>query len=169
MRVKTVKSWLALCALLAFAAPALAEKAAVFEFELIDSSLDGEIYGTTDAERARLAKMAPMARELLVQFANYEIVDTAAVAEEARNSNLQSCGFCDAAMAKKLGADLAVTGTVQKVSNLILNINLYVRDAATNKMLKVGSVDIRGNTDESWFRGLRYLVKNRMFKPAPPQ
>jgi hypothetical protein len=56
---------------------------------------------------------------------------------------------------------------VQKVSNLILNINLYVRDVATTKMLKVGSVDIRGNTDESWFRGLRYLVKNRMYKTAP--
>jgi hypothetical protein len=167
MRVKTVKSWLGLCALLAFAAPALAEKAAVFEFEFIDSSLDGELYGTTEAEKARLGKMAPMARELLVLYAKYEIVDIAPVADQARNSNLQSCGFCDAAMAKKLGADLAITGTVQKVSNLILNINLYVRDAATNQMLKVGSVDIRGNTDESWFRGLRYLVKNRMYKQAP--
>lgn len=153
--------------MLAFAAPALAEKAAVFEFEFIDSSLDGELYGTTEAEKARLGKMAPMARELLVLYAKYEIVDIAPVADQARNSNLQSCGFCDAAMAKKLGADLAITGTVQKVSNLILNINLYVRDAATNQMLKVGSVDIRGNTDESWFRGLRYLVKNRMYKQAP--
>jgi Protein of unknown function (DUF2380) len=149
------------------AAPVFAEKAAVFEFELIDTSLDGEMFGTTDAEKTRLAKLAPMARELLVKFAKYEIVDIASVAEQARNSNLQSCGFCDAAMAKKLGADLAVTGTVQKVSNLILNINLYVRDARTNKYVKVGSVDIRGNTDESWFRGLRYLVKNRMYKTAP--
>jgi hypothetical protein len=167
MQVKTVKSALGFFALLALAAPALAEKAAVFEFELIDSSLDGEMLGTTQAEKDRLAKLAPMARELLVQYAKYEIVDIASVAEQARNSNLQSCGFCDAAMAKSLGADLAVTGTVQKVSNLILNINLYVRDAETTQMLKVGSVDIRGNTDDSWFRGLRYLVKNRMYKQAP--
>jgi hypothetical protein len=167
MQVKTVKSLLGIGALLALASPASAEKAAVFEFEFIDSSLDGEIYGTTQAEKDRLARMSPMARELLAEFAKYEIVDISAVAEQARNSNLQSCGFCDAAMAKKLGADLAVTGTVQKVSNLILNINLFVRDANTNELLKVGSVDIRGNTDESWFRGLRYLVKNRMYKSAP--
>jgi hypothetical protein len=167
MSVKKVKSLLGLCALLAFAPSALAEKAAVFEFEFIDTSLDGELLGTTDAEKARLAKMAPLARELLAKFAKYEMVDIAPVAEEARKSNLQSCGFCDAAMAKKLGADLAVTGTVQKVSNLILNVNLFVRDAETNKYVNVGSVDIRGNTDDSWFRGLRYLVKNRMFKQPP--
>ena len=30
--------------------------------------------------------------------------------------------------AQKLGADVAVTGVVQKVSNLILNISIYLRD-----------------------------------------
>ena len=49
---------------------------------------------------------------------------------------------------------------VQKVSNLILNINLELRDAATGQTLDVGSVDIRGNTDESWRRGARRLAEN---------
>ncbi len=157
--------WLG-CSALAFssALACAAPRAAVFEFELIDSSLDGELLGTTDAEKTRLAEMAPRLRTLLEAEGIYEVVDIAPVAEQAKNSNLQSCGFCDAQMAKKLGAELAVTGTVQKVSNLILNVNLYVRDAETNRILKNGSVDIRGNTDESWFRGLRYLIKNRMFK-----
>lgn len=144
----------------AWAAP----KAAVFEFELIDSSLDGEMLGTTEAEKARLAQMAPRLRQLFTDLGIYEIVDIAPVAEQAKNSNLQACGFCDSLMAKKIGADLAVTGTVQKVSNLILNINLYVRNAQDNKLVNIGSVDIRGNTDDSWFRGLRYLIKNRMYK-----
>lgn len=151
------------------AGPVLAaEKAAVFEFELIDTSLDGEVLGVTGAEKERLAKMAPMARELLARY-GYESVDIGPVAEKAKNSNLQSCGFCDAAMAKEVGAKFAVTGTVQKVSNLILNVNLYFRDAETLRIVKQGSVDIRGNTDDSWFRGIRYLIKNRLFKGVAPQ
>jgi hypothetical protein len=140
-----------------------ARKAAVFEFELIDTSLDGEMLGTTEAEKARLAQMAPKLRELLKTDGICEVIDIAPVAEQARNSNLQACGMYDAMMARNLGADLAVTGTVQKVSNLILNVNLHVGDASTNEMLKAGSVDMRGNTDDSWLRGLRYPIRNRMF------
>ncbi|HJY77338.1 MAG TPA: DUF2380 domain-containing protein [Burkholderiales bacterium] len=47
---------------------------------------------------------------------------------------------------------------VQKVSNLILNLNIEVRDSATGEALYTRSVDIRGNTDESWLRGVRRLV-----------
>ena len=41
---------------------------------------------------------------------------------EAQASNLQACGGCDMHLAQRIGAELAITGTVQKVSNLILNI-----------------------------------------------
>lgn len=160
-----VKTFLLLfLAALSAASAQAAERAAVFEFEFIDTSLEGEMKGTSEAETARLAKLSIQARQLLAQYAGYDIVDLAPVADEARNANLQSCGSCDAAMAEKLGADIAVTGTVQKVSDLILNINLYLRDVKTKRIVKQGSVDIRGNTDESWMRGLKYLVKNRLFK-----
>jgi hypothetical protein len=45
------------------------------------------------------------------------------------------------------------------VSNLILNINLEVR-SESGVMRYRGSVDIRGNTDESWLRGVRRLAEN---------
>jgi hypothetical protein len=48
---------------------------------------------------------------------------------------------------------------VQKVSNLILNINIEV-STAQDEVLYTSSVDIRGNTDESWLRGVRRLVDN---------
>jgi hypothetical protein len=48
---------------------------------------------------------------------------------------------------------------VQKVSSLILNINLEVR-SETGVLRYRGSVDIRGNTDESWLRGARRLAEN---------
>ena len=72
--------------------------------------------------------------------------------------------------AQQVGADYAVLGWVQKVSNLILNINLQIREVATGRLVKAGSADIRGNTDESWSRGLRYLLAHRIFpadKPRP--
>ncbi len=58
-----------------------------------------------------------------------------------------------------------MTGLIQKVSNLILNFNVYVREARTGELLRTGSVDIRGNTDESWRRGVAYLVRNRLLDP----
>jgi len=61
-------------------------------------------------------------------------------------------------------ADWAAWGTVQKVSNLILNINLYMEDARTGKLEFVKSVDIRGNTDESWRHGLDYMLRNYLLK-----
>jgi hypothetical protein len=59
---------------------------------------------------------------------------------------------------------------VQKVSNLILNINIYLRDARDDRMLQAMSADIRGNTDESWSRGLSYLIRNKLLaEPAAKQ
>ena len=48
-----------------------------------------------------------------------------------------------------------------KVSNLILNMNLVLKDVPTGAVLSGGSVDIRGNVDESWRRGLDRLLRNQ--------
>jgi len=53
---------------------------------------------------------------------------------------------------------------VQKVSDLILTLNLQLRDAQTGALVKAGVVDIRGDTDENWMRGMRYILKNRIFR-----
>ncbi len=87
------------------------------------------------------------------------------VADQARRMDMRTCNGCDVDLARKAGARISVTGWVQKVSNLILNINLVARDVATGQVIGAGSVDIRGNTDESWSRGLSYLMRNRL-RPA---
>jgi hypothetical protein len=78
---------------------------------------------------------------------------------------LQACGGCDAKLARELGTDLYITGTVQKVSNLILNVNVYLHDAQSGKLITQASADMRGNTDESWSRATHYLVKERLLAP----
>ena len=67
--------------------------------------------------------------------------------------------------AQELGADVAITGLVQKVSALILNMNIYVRDARSGQLITGMSADFRGNTDESWSRTMSYLLRNRLLAP----
>ncbi len=145
-----------------YARAAALPRVAVFDFEIIDNSLDGSIYGTASAEKERLQRLGEQLRKALADSGRFEIADIGPVEEAARASNLQACGGCDADFAKKIGANLSITGMVQKVSNLILNINIYVRDVASGNLIKVMSADMRGNTDESWSRALRWLIKNRL-------
>jgi hypothetical protein len=120
---------------------------------------EGETNGPRADETARLVRLGQQLRTLVTKSGKLEVVDIAPVEDEARKANLRKCGGCDADLAKKLGAEISITGTVQKVSNLILNINLYARVVATKEPLVAMSVDIWGNTDESWSRGLEYLVR----------
>ena len=157
---------------LLLAAPALAAEktVAVFDFELIDSSLEGSMIGKNPEEQARLETMAPALRGNIDTLPGYASVDIAPVRDKALAQNLESCGNCALSFARTLGADIAVTGTVQKVSNLILNINAYAFDVKTGQPIARGSADIRSNTDESWRRGIAYLWKNvlkKQFEAAP--
>lgn len=152
-----------------FAAPAFADppRAAVFDFELVDTSLQGETNGSRSDEQARLKNAGDQLRKGLADSGKFELVDIAPVSAAAHNSNLQSCGGCDVQLAQKVGADLSVTGVVQKVSNLILNMNVYIRDTRTGQMVAAASADLRGNTDESWSRAVSYLLRNRLLAPKP--
>ena len=155
----------ALGAILAVTTGARAEppKAAVFDFQLADLG----IQEPTDADRARLKPLSDQLRSLLKESARYEIVSTDPVKEDvAKGSELRRCNGCAEEYARKLGADVAITGEIQKVSNLILNINVYVKDLRSDKAEQAYSVDIRGDNDVSFDRGIRYLVKNNM-PPAP--
>lgn len=137
------------------------ERIALFPFELINSSMEP----TRPDELERLARLAPEARERLAD-AGYTPVDITPVAAEVeRASPLKDCNGCELKLARDLGADLAAVGWVQKVSNLILNVNLQIREVETGRLIKGGSVDIRGNTEESWQRGIVYLMERRILPP----
>jgi hypothetical protein len=153
--------------LLLVASPAPAEplKAAVFDFELLDTSLEGEMKGPQADEQRRLMDVTEQLRKGLADAGKFVVLDIAPVNAAAHASNLQACGGCDVQYAQQLGADLAITGVVQKVSALILNMNIYLRDAHTGQLVKVMSADFRSNTDESWSRAMSYLLRNRLLAP----
>jgi hypothetical protein len=122
---------------------------------------------TTDAERQRLAAMQKQFASAVSRSGKYEMKPVTDVvrAEIASGQPIGSCGGCEASYGKQLHVDRVAWMTVQKVSNLILNMNLYVADPATDKLTFLKSVDIRGNTDESWSRSLKYLLDNYFLAP----
>jgi hypothetical protein len=165
MRIPVVSFTIALALSVSAHARAQPLNTAVFDFELIDSSLDGEMHGPRMDEQARLKRVSDQVRKGLAESDKFIIVDIAPVEAEALKNNLQGCGECDVDLAQRLSADLSITGTVQKVSNLILNMNVYMRDVHTGKLVISMSADFRGNTDESWSRAADYLLRNRLLAP----
>lgn len=144
------------------------DKTAFFGITYLDDSLQGETSGIDPAETARLDMLQDMVAE---RFAaeGYTLVETAPVQKDLdRIVNPAKCNGCDTRMATRLGADLSLVGEVQKVSNLIIAMNLQLRDADTGDMVRGGVVDIRANTDDAWRRGMRYLLDNRIFRQETP-
>jgi hypothetical protein len=138
-----------------------AERIAVFDAELHDTS--GE--GLREDQQRRLILVTEELRRALSGSGRYEVVDTAPVRRRIESGpSLRSCGTCAPAAAAELGADLAMVTVVNKVSNLILSITLVQTEAGPQGGARraVHSAEIRGNNDESWLRGLRWLLRNRV-------
>ena len=168
-----IKLWDAACAVVfslaaitsATAQPAPQKTIAVLDFDLLDDQRD-LVPDTTlgprlDAIRQQLA-------DALAQNKLYTVVDNAPakdlMARLKATQDLHSCNGCEREIAEALGADRVLVGWVQKVSNLILNINIQIEDVATGSVLLNKSVDLRGNTDDTWKRGIARIVRDMVEK-----
>ena len=141
-------------------------KAAVFGFELLDTSEEGQLTGERADQTRRVALASAELKRLLDasgQIVEVDLKPQAATIE--KDSPLFKCNGCEQDIARDLGADVSISGVVQKTSNLILSFKVEVKDVKSGKMLRGGQADIRGNSDEIWLRGVRYLVKNRLTDP----
>lgn len=125
---------------------------------------------TTAAEQQRMGDIAAAFKSRLEGSGRYDVLlpPPQLARRIATGQSPGSCNGCEIAYAKEIGGNLVAWIMVQKVSNLILNLNLYVGEVETNKMTFVHSVDIRGNTDESWHRSLAYLLDNYFFPASEP-
>jgi hypothetical protein len=140
-------------------------KLAIFDFELLDTSLEGEMRGPQADERDRLMLISDQVRKQLTKSGKFQLRDISPVKAAAEGSNLQACGGCDVQYAQRIGADLVITGVMKKISTLILNLTIFVRDVHTGQLITAMNADFRGNTDESWTRATSYLVRNRLLAP----
>lgn len=149
----------------AWAAP---DKAAVFPIELLDPG----VVGGRKARPEEIKKLALVTEELkksLKERAGLDPVDTEPMAAEvAKQGPLYRCNGCASDIAKSLGADLAISGYVEKGSNQIFNLYVTIADTATGKVVRGGQVVIRADTDDTWAHAMRWIVKNRLLaEPLP--
>src|SRR5262249_58918340 len=98
--------------------PTVAQSVAVFDFELIDTGLEGAVRGVRPDEQERLARLSDQLRQLLRDSGRFSLVDITPIAREAQASNLQACGGCDNPLARRIGPEMPVTRTPQKRTNL---------------------------------------------------
>jgi len=138
---------------------------AILDFDLIDDQRD---LAPATVEYQRLRVIRDQLQEEFVKNGLYRVVDLAPASELIKKyrseQQLYACNGCELEIARALRAERVLVGWVQKVSNLILNINIQIEDAATGAVLLNKSVDLRGNTDETWRRGVSYLVKSMVEK-----
>jgi Protein of unknown function (DUF2380) len=157
-----IASILALAHLTIAAAGDSVPSVAFFGFQLINTSLER----STPSEAGRIKLLDDLLRERLDDSGRFRIAPISPEMQRriAEGPQISGCNGCERAYATAVGADWAAWGTVQKVSNLILNINLYIEDAASGELKFIKSVDIRGNTDESWRHGLDYMLRHYLFR-----
>jgi hypothetical protein len=157
----------ALLLLAGLAAPAQAQTAAprtlvLAGFELLEDHPAPEL---APAHQRRLAALQQQLHEGLAREQLYTLVDNPAAQAaierlRAGHAHLLDCPGCAQEIGQAAGAELVLVGWVQKVSQLILNINIELRETASDRVLLSKSVDLRGNTDESWQRGLRFMLRD---------
>lgn len=140
----------------------------VMEFDFVD---DQKNPATVDAQIRRLREAHVQLQRELAERGLYRVLDPAPVGALQRRLREQQefmyrCDDCAHQVGSAAGADLVITAWVQKVSELILNVNLQVHDVAGQKLLLSKSVDMRSNDDVSWSRAVRYLVRDMAEKRA---
>lgn len=168
---RRVFGWLSVFVLMAASIVPAQAHAATQRIALLGIHLQNDNEGyepTTDAERNRMKAVAAAFQKELEESGKYTVVAVPAAEQRKIDAGqlVGACGGCEFDYGRDLNVDQVAWISVQKVSNLILNLNVYIADVAKRKVTFVHSVDLRNNTDESWMRGLSYLLQNYLL-PSP--
>lgn len=168
----TGRSLLSALLLLLGAGSAIAgTKAAVMPLDLVDQTAEGALTGdplmvlatpkASPAEVERLALAGEELKRLLGERLGYEVVDLSPLAGEIRQAApFHKCDGCEADIARKAGAELVVSGNIQKITLMILNLNLMVREVAGGAVKGSYTYPLRDNSDDGWLRGVRRAVED---------
>jgi len=134
----------------------------VLDFELVDEQNNPL---TKAAQEIRLRNAGLQLQRELSERNLYRVVDPARTEQLQRELRLQQeylyrCDDCAAQVGRLADVDLVMQTWVQKVSELILNLNVQIYDVAAGRVVFTKSVDLRGNDDVSWNRAVRFLVRD---------
>jgi hypothetical protein len=139
-----------------------AKNIVVFDFEMMDSSAGAGLVARDDRDQRYLAESTQVAKDHLLSTGAYTLVDPKPAATEiASAGELMHCNGCEAAIASKLGGELAMTGIVNRISRTEYEMLIKVIDAGTGKPVAVGYTGLRMGANYSWPRGAKWLMERR--------
>ena len=158
--------WVVLGTMATFTSPFTAnakskpQKVAFIGFRIINDALEP----ISNAEKMRARLLDKILIEKLEATGRFQFVTIPESISAQINAGpfIGECNGCEIDYGRKLKADLIAWGTVQKVSNLILNLNVYIASVHSGQMTYIKSVDIRGNNNRSWTKGLKWMLKHYM-------
>ena len=136
-------------------------KAVVYDIEPVDMP-------DTPKVRDLLARESALLRKVLADK-GYAIVDPAPQAKAiAANLPLSQCNGCDHTIAEALGAGIEVTTAVPQAASALFNLSGNNKDVSSNRVLREGVVDIRGQGEDVFDHGVKFLTRERLLEPALP-
>jgi hypothetical protein len=138
-------------------------KIAVFDFELDDLSAGSGIVTDSAADAAQLNGAASEARRLIAQSGRYTLVAGSATEDDAvKGHRLRQCDGCEAAIARKLGAEQSFLAVVTRISRTEYVVRFQIRDAQTGAIVLARQSGLRMGANYSWDRGTASLIKSSL-------
>ncbi len=133
-------------------------------FTLEDTSRPNPGQKPEAADVARLGLVGKEVIRLLEKSGGYVPIDTRPIAREMAENDLYGCDGCAVALARQLDAEAVVTGLVQKVSLLIVDMNITIRAVPSGRVIAAGTAGLRGDNDLAWERAAAWLVAHRLLQ-----
>ncbi len=159
-----------LCACALFSAAAVdggradePKKVAVFASTLEDTSAGGGVIAPDARDAKYMEESTQEAKRLLAESGRYAVIDTSGVQTEAMATRKAgSCSECLGPVIKKLGAEQAVIGAINRVSRTEYTLLIQFVDAGSGEVAARYFTGMRLGADYSWPRSVKWLMKNRI-------
>ncbi len=131
----------------------------VLDFEIVDTSNE-PVDQRADHTR-RLAQARDGIASGLAARGTYIVVDRAAIRADLdrilNQTYIRTCNGCEVSLARKAGADLVMTGVVNKVSTLILSMGVSITRTSSGQLIYHQGFDFRGDSDQSYMRAAKFF------------
>ncbi len=129
----------------------------VADVDLVELAPVDERYDQAE-DAARAARLSQRIRAAVVHSNRYRVLDHGS-ADRVPPHRYTDCKACLVGWARQRGADYVLVSWVQKESRLILMVNMALIDVAHPEQVPAGgSVDLRGDTDETWLVGASQML-----------
>ncbi|MFZ2156091.1 MAG: DUF2380 domain-containing protein [Bradyrhizobium sp.] len=137
---------------------------AVADFDYIDTS--GEPTDQRAKHLARLQAFVSAVRADLEHDGRYQVVTLVCPQSRCAAGEMPPSDLLESARAA--GARRLLYGGIQKMSTLVQNAKIQVVDIEENKLTFDRLITFRGDTDESWQRAERFIIRDLMSDAPPP-